>query len=270
MPGDVRTTGAGGVPALEDRLTADEARLAADERRLAADEARIEAEEEEISESRVIAWSGIALACVLIVAVTALVISVVALEDDVHTIRSFAAKDSVGTLAIRDGAVTAEKLASGSVSRDAVAGEAIGTQEMEPNAVTGALVAPNTLTGADIREGSLGSVPAAKRATSAGTADDSGRLGGIPAPAFLSSVVDSRAVTGLNASSPKGPLTAHCPVGSRVISGGARIRGVIHGAAIVSNTPESGTAWTATARVAGSRPRPWQLVVTAICATGGK
>jgi hypothetical protein len=252
------------------RLAAVDQRLAAVEQRLSADEARIEAEEEEISESRVIAWSGIALACALIVAVTALVISVVALEDDVHTIRSFAGKDSVGTLAIRDGAVTTEKLATGSVSRDAVAGEAIGTHQIEPNAVTGALVAPNTLTGADIRESSLGTVPSAKKAKSTGTADDAARLGGAPASAFLSSVVDARAATVVNASSPKGPLTARCPAGSRVISGGARIRGVLRGAAIVTNTPEAGTAWTATARVSGQEGRPWQLVVTAICATGGK
>ena len=172
--------------------------------------------------------------------------------------------------------VTTNKLASGSVSRNAVAGAAIGTEQIEPNSVTGALVAHDTLTGADIREGSLGTVPSAKtatsakQATSAGTAEDSARLGGLSRSAFLASVVDTRAETVLNSSSPKGPLTAHCPVGSRVISGGARIRGVVRGAAIVSNTPDAATAWTATARVVAQQRRPWQLVVTAICATGGE
>jgi hypothetical protein len=54
-----------------------------------------------------------------------------------------------------------------------------------------------------------------------------------------------------------------------VISGGAAIRGVAAGGALVVNEPDDGTGWTATARVASRDARAWRLVVTAICAAGG-
>jgi hypothetical protein len=267
MATDARTNDADRAPALEERLTADEARLEADERRLAADEALIEAEEAEIGENRLLSWFGIAIGGALLVAVTALVLSVVALKHDVRQIQYTAGDGSVGTAAIRDGAVTNQKLDVGAVSRSAIAGEAVGVREIEPNAITGALVARDSLTGADIREGTLRTVPAAGTAR---TATDSARLGGRPSQVYLSSVVDARVATTTDTRRYKGPLTARCPAGSRVISGGASIRGVMRGAAIVSSSPEQGAAWTASARVAGSPPRSWQLVVTAVCANGGK
>jgi hypothetical protein len=153
------------------------------------------------------------------------------------------------------------------VSRDAVAGEAIGGGEIEPNAITGGLVARDSLTGADIRVRTLKTVPVAATARKA---EDSARLNGLPSRVFLSSVVDVRAASLLDARRIKGPLTAHCPAGSRVLSGGARIRGAVHGATIVSSAPEAGAGWTATARVVSSLARSWELVVTAICASGGE
>jgi hypothetical protein len=251
---------------LEQRLTADEARLAADEARLARDEARLEAEHVEVQENRVVAWFGVGLALVLVVAVTALVIGLVALRGDVGSIRRAAAEDSVATQSLRDDAVTTEKLATGSVTRDDIASGAIGTAEIAPGQVTGAHVARNALTGADVSERSLGTVPSARRARSAG---DAARLGGLPAHTYLAEVVDVSATTVTDSRRAKGPLLARCPAGTRVISGGAAIRGAVTGAALISNTPDHGTGWTATARVARGDTPAWRLVVTAVCATGG-
>jgi hypothetical protein len=65
----------------------------------------------------------------------------------------------------------------------------------------------------------------------------------------------------------KGPLIARCPAGTRVVSGGAAVRGAARGVALVANAPDGDAAWMATA-VATTR-RVWRLVVTAVCATGG-
>jgi hypothetical protein len=267
MPEDLRTPDRLEARLTEDeeRLAADEQRLAADEQRLSRDEARIEAEEVEVKENRIVAWFGVGLALVLVVAVTALVLGLIAVQDDVGSIRRAAGDGSVATAALQDGAVTMEKLAVGAVTRDAVAGEAIGTAELAPRSVTGAQVARDTLTGADIREPSLGPVPVARKAR---VADDAARLGGLPARVYLSRLSDVRATTVTDARRVKGPLTARCPAGTRVISGGAAVRGVATGAALTRSEPEDGTGWTATARVASAR-RAWRLVVTAICAAGG-
>jgi hypothetical protein len=266
MARDAHTTEAEGVPALEQRLTDDEARLARDEARLSYDEARLEAEEAEVRESRIVAWFGVGLALALIVAVTALIIGVIALREDVSTIRRAAADDSVATAAIEDGAVTSDKLADGAITQGAIASGAIGTAQIQPGAVTGAQIARDSLTGADIRERTLAAVPVARRAR---TALDSSRLGGLPARVYVSSVVDVRAASLTDARRIKGPLTARCPAGSRVISGGAEIRGALRGAAIIANTPDGESTWTATARVARTPAPAWQLVVTAVCAQGG-
>jgi hypothetical protein len=269
MAGDTHTDDVRGVPELEQRLAADEARLASDEARLAADEARIEAEEIEVRENRIIAWFGVALALALVTAVTAVVISLVALHDDVGTIRNAAADDSVATTALQDGSVTTDKLADGAVTRAAVAGGAVGSGQLEPGAVTGAHVARDSLTGADIRERTLATVPAARTAATARTATDSARLGGLPSRVYLSALVDVRAASAIDARRIKGPVVARCPSGSRVISGGARVQGAASGAAIVTSAPEDGAAWTATARVARTPAPPWQLIVSAVCAEGG-
>jgi len=252
---------------LEQRLAADEARLAADEARLARGEAELEAERVEIHENRIVAWFGVGLALALVVAVTALVIGLVALQGDVGAIRRAAAENSVATQSLRDDAVTTEKLATGSVTRDDVASGAIETAAIAPGAITGARVARDSLTGADVDERSLRTVPAARRARSAA---DAARLGGLPAGTYLAGVVDVSATTVADARPVKGPLLARCPVGTRVISGGAAVRGAVTGAALVSNAPDDGTGWTATARVARSDRPAWRLVVTAVCARGGE
>ena len=245
----------------EARLAVDEARLTRDEQRLLVDEARLEAEEELLEESRIVAWSGVGLGVVLAIAVAALVLAIIAVQDDIGAFKRSVPAGSVNTAAIRDASVTSDKLAAGAVGPDAVAGGAIGRQELASDAVAGAQVAPNALTGADIKESELHAVPAAR---------DAARLGGVAAHRYLSQVFDVSATSLTDARPIKGPVTVQCPAGSRVISGGATIAGAARGASLVTNAPDGTHGWTATARVARSDEPPWRVVVTAICAVGGE
>jgi hypothetical protein len=244
----------------EARLDVDEARLTRDEQRLLADEARLEVEEAKVDQSRLVAWSGVGVGVVLAIAIVALVLSMIAVQDDLGVFRQAVPPGSVNTAAIRDQSVTADKLGPGAVGAGAVADGAIGRAELAPDAVSGPQVARNSLTGADIRERSLDTVPAAK---------DAARLGGVPAYRYLSRIFDVSASSVTDRQPIKGPVLARCPVGSRVISGGAAIAGAARGAALVSNAPAGTTGWTATARVARRDAPVWRLVVTAVCATGG-
>ncbi len=238
-------------PTLEQRLVHDEARLARDE-------ALIEAEAAEIQESRIVSWMSIALTVVLGIAVAALVISVVALKRDVGLLSQTAPASSVGTSALQNGSVSADKLAGGAVTRGALAAGAVGSAQLAPGAVDSRHVAANALTGADIRERSLSAVP---------TARDAVALGGLRASAYLSQPFAVSSATATDERRTKGPVSARCPAGSRVLSGGAAIEGTTRHAALVSNTPEGEDGWSATGHVAADLP--WRLVVTAICAAGG-
>lgn len=222
-----------------------EQRLVADELRLTRDEARLETEEREVRDSRIVGWLGVALALITAVAVAALVVAILALREDVGAIEHEAPANSVGTAALRDGTVTAQKLAPGVV---------------DTGPVTAAKVAPNTLTGAQIAEHTLGTVPAAKNAQ---------RLGGVRASAYVSHPFEITAASVTNATHVKGPLVAQCPSGSRMLSGGATIEGAGHDAALLSSAPAGHEAWTARARVGAQPPSAWRLVVTVVCAEGG-
>jgi len=251
----------------EARLAADEARLERDEQRLLPDEARLETDQLEVRESRTVAWFGVGLAVALTLAVAALGVSLVALQGDVGSLSRSAPTGSVGTDALRDASVTSDKLASGAVGSDAIAGGSVGRGQLAPDAVAAAQVARNSLTGGDIAEGTLATVPAARRAQ---LAEDADRLGGLRSRAYLSRLVDVSATSLADARKIKGPVTAQCPSGTRILSGGAVIRGAARGAAIVSSAPAGGTAWTATARVSRTPPPAWRLVVSAVCASGGE
>ena len=238
-----------------------EQRLLTDEARLERDEARLELDEAELRESRIVAWMGIGLVFVLTIAVVALVLAVLALRDDVGSLNRSAPAGSVGTEALQPGAVTADKLAPDAVGKAAIAPASVGAEHLAPDAVSGVNVARNALTGADIREGTLGTVPSARNAE---------RLGGIRASLFLSQPFE------ITVSGPAGkngvnrPVTAYCPRGSRVLSGGAAIEGATNEVALVASAPVGERGWTATARAADDADAGWRLVVTAICAAGGR
>jgi hypothetical protein len=263
---------------LEARLEHDEARLAADEARLVADEARLAADEEEAHTTWVLSLTGAAIAGVSLVAIAALVIAVLALRRDLHAVEVSAPPGSVSTASLQDASVTAEKLAAGSVwasslqagavRQRAIAPGAVGSAQLAPAAVRGGDVARDALTGRNIREATLGRVPFAARSAGARVADDARSLGGAGAGAYVAHAKVVRESSELSGQAIKGPLSARCTAGARVISGGAAVEGGVRGVAIVASAPQ-GHGWTALARRAGHRSNPWRLVVTAICVTGG-
>lgn len=174
----------------------------------------------------------------------------------------------MSTAALQDSAVTSPKLGTGAVGSSAIAPGAVGPGQLAPHAVGAHVLAPNALTGAQVRESTLARVPSANQARtakSAARADDSALLGGLPASAYVSGLVTVKAASTLSASREKGPLIAHRPVGRRVISGGAEVRGVAHGAALLRNAPVDGQGWLGRAAATGRASPSWRLVVRAIC-----
>jgi hypothetical protein len=188
------------------------------------------------------------------------VLGVLALRDDIGLLQRSAPAGSVDTQSLVDGSVTADKLAPAAVEQGAVADRAIGAAQLAADAVTGAGVAPNSLTGRDIVERTLTAVPAAR---------DAAKLGDVPAHEYVSQLFDVSVSSATDASKTKGPVIASCPRGSRVVSGGAAIRGALQGAALVANGPDGNRAWSATARVARRDAPSWRLEVTVICGVGG-
>ena len=272
MPDDRQATElAARLTADEQRIEVDEARMLADEQRLLTDEARLEADEAQTQRSRFLSYTALALVSTLTIAVTALVFAVIALRQDVGTLGRDAPDASVGTEALQTGSVTTDKLAPGAVGPaavapgaigpTAVATGAIGSAALAPDAVTSAQVAPNALTGADVRERTLGRVP---------TAQDAQRLGGAPASAYVARPLTVSATSTADTQRIKGPVVAACPVGTRVLSGGAAIHGAVTGASLVRSEPEGASGWTATARVMQIRRPRWRLEVSAVCASGGQ
>ncbi|HMN98801.1 MAG TPA: hypothetical protein PKD59_05260 [Miltoncostaeaceae bacterium] len=241
-------------------------RLLRDEIRLAHDEERIEQDERWIQRN----WRlALALGGVLALTVLALVLSVIALNRDIDTVASAAPRDgSVGTAALQDAAVTAGKLAEGAVTPAALAGGAVTRPAIADGAVTSKAVAANGLTGADIDEATLGRVPSATTAATATTSSDADALGGLAAGRYLNrpTVVTTRSSTSTLAA--KGPLSATCPSGTRVVSGGASIDGAAR-VAITTSAPDGQDEWIASAAAIGTPSGPWTLEVIAVCAHGG-
>ena len=269
------------VEAISDRLRRDEERLWRDERRLDDHDVLLAAEEEEISRGRLVVA---AIATVLVIAVAGLVISLVALNRDVDTLARRAPDGSVSAAAIQPGAVTAAKLAHGAVSGGAIRTGAVGTDQLAPGAVTDARVARDALTGAAIAEPTLARVPAATRAararaarravhattaTRAAVSGSADRLAGVPAAGYLSKPTIVHAATPTDASARKGPLSARCPTGMQVLSGGVAVYGATDGVTILRNVPAGAHGWAGLAHAGTSASRKWRLVVRAVCVQGG-
>ncbi|MCC6830467.1 MAG: hypothetical protein IT200_03900 [Thermoleophilia bacterium] len=285
--------------ALENRLEANEARMARDEGRIAQEERWLRR-----------SWRlETAMLAMLALTGGALFMSWFALNRDVEAVARAAPKqDSVGTGAIRSGAVTGDKLADGavtaskltrgavtagalapravgaaalapkavgaaalapaSVGRLALATGAVGPNKLADAAVTGRAIADGSITGVDVAEHTL-TVGSATRATSAVQARNAASLGGVAAGRYVSRVTLVRQASTTSTLRARGPITATCPAGTRVIAGGAAVDGSARGVALVSSAPEGDAAWTAEAAAAERPAAPWRLVVTAICADGG-
>lgn len=231
-------------------------RIIRDEIRLARDEERIDEEERGIRRNW---WLALSLAGLLVLTVTALVLSVVALNRDIDEVAAAAPRDdSVGADALRDGAVTAGKLAAGAVTPSALADGAVRSRA----------VADDAITGAEVDESTLGQVPSATRAGSADTAADADALGGLAAGRYLSRVVVATTRSATSTLAVKGPLSATCPAGTRVVAGGASIDGASR-VAITTSAPDGEDEWVGAAAAIGTPSGPWRLEVVAVCARGG-
>jgi hypothetical protein len=153
------------------------------------------------------------------------------------------AKASVGTGRLEDGAVTSEKLA----------GEAVTTDALAADAVTGDKVADDSLTGADVDESTLEGVDAATLNGSA---------------SFFTSIQSVVQNSKQNPNDGKGPVTATCPQGTKVISGGASIvteSGTYPPIALVASTSNTGNGWNAIAIEIRPVEEAWGLRVVALC-----
>ncbi len=242
-------------------------RLRREEARSRLDEARLAADEKILRSNRYLASVAALLAGTLVLAVAGLVVAFMALHRDLGVVARAAPKDeSVGTAALQDQAVTAAKLAPGSVGRGALDAGAIGPRQLAAGSVTASSVAGDGLTGEQIDEQTLATVPGAVVAM---RADDAHRLAGRGSSAYLSRVTTQRAASSTDTERTKGPVVAQCPAGRRIVGGGAAVDGVSSGVAIVRSSPDAND-WVAVASAYGRTGAPWRLVVTAICAAGGR
>lgn len=256
-------------------------RLRRDEQRLLADEARLAADEKALLANRQTALTAVVLAGTLAVAVAGLIVGLIALNRDIETVAKAAPKhNSVGTAALKNAAVTGQKLAPGSVGTPAIADDAvvrrsiargaIGSGELAAGAVAAQDVRRNALTGGQIDEGTLRRVPAARVASRSRSAGDARTLAGLGSSRYVSRVRTVRVASGSDRRRTKGPLAARCPAGMRLLSGGAAVDGTSRGVAITRSAPNGSQDWVAVADTYRAPKTTWRLVVTALCAAGGK
>jgi hypothetical protein len=154
-------------------------------------------------------------------------------------------RNSVGALQLKNGAVTAPKLARSSVTTTAVANR--------------------SLLAADFAAGQLPAGPEGP-AGPAGSAGPAGPAG----PAGVSGLQIVLAATS-DADVDEHTVSANCPAGKRVIGGGAFTGGggARNGAALLSSYPSGDATWTAEAYENDTNVEPWHLRAYAICATVG-
>ena len=217
------------------------------------EERRIQADERKIHMNRVLVITALGL---LALTVTALILSIIALNRDIEAVAKATPKDnSVSTSSIQDGAVTGTKIANAAVNAD----------KLGAKAVNGAKVANDSLTGVQINEASLTQVPAAAKA---GTANNATQLGGTAAGAYIHGVKIVQTATDTTSAALKGPTVATCPSGTRVIGGGAEVTGA-RNVAIIESAPSGTSGWSAIAGLQTGSAPSWGLTVFAICAAGG-
>ena len=163
------------------------------------------------------------------------------------------ANGAVETPKLADGAVTTRKLADAAVKAAKVENGAIGETKLAADSVIGEKVTDDSLTGADIDESTLEGVNAASLDGSS------------------SFIVDIQAVqqtSSLNTSDRKGPVTATCPEGTDVVSGGASIvteSGTKLPIALTASTSNAGNGWNAEAIEIRPVEEGWGLRVIALC-----
>ena len=169
------------------------------------------------------------------------------------------------------GTATAAKLISGkdiqnkSITGKDVKGKSLGAGKIKLDA----------LGGAQIDESALEKVPAAvaadtaTNATTAASAGDAAKLGGVPASAVVRNV---EYVTGSAIGNDTAKQAfAQCPAGKKVIGGTAAINGANTADVFLqrSQMANGNSQWFAQARVMGAGHAGWTVTTTAICANVG-
>jgi hypothetical protein len=166
-----------------------------------------------------------------------------------NAVRSRHIKDGqVRTTDVRNGAVTASKLAPNGVTSDKVQDEslsgadlsdgAVGTAQLAPDAVTGEKVLDDSLTGSDVDESSLGEVPNASR------------LGGMPASSFIaSSIYKAESAVGPGTQLGDGTFSIGqaCNPGDILLSGGPA--NIAATSTLLESFPSPGTTNSWSARI---------------------
>jgi hypothetical protein len=163
------------------------------------------------------------------------------------------ADGAVETPKLADDAVTTRKLADAAVKTAKVENGAIGEQKLAADAVNGEKVVDDSLSGADVDESTLEGVNAATLNGSA---------------SFIIDVESVQQTSSLNANDRKGPVTATCPDGTDVVSGGASIvteSGTKLPIVLTSSTSNAGNGWNAEAIELRPVEEGWGIRVIALC-----
>ncbi|HEX4718917.1 MAG TPA: hypothetical protein VH300_10335 [Thermoleophilaceae bacterium] len=162
--------------------------------------------------------------------------------------------NSVGSKQIKAKAVTNAKLRSNAVTKSKLARNAVSTAKIAANAVDGLKVKDGSLTGADLNLPTLGKVPSAATADSAGSA----------------AIVRVKQVTATGTNAPAPPndvdvasAIATCDAGLTVVGGGVFVADKA-AQAIADSFPSSTSAWTADVYNLGSGTPTF--TVYAVCA----
>lgn len=175
---------------------------------------------------------------------------------------------TVRTVDLRDNAVQSNKVADATITADDLGTDAVNTDEIAENAVASPEVAPDSLTAGDLAANSVTSSEVADQSL---TQDDLGpnsvgsseiQTGAIRS-SELGTIIQVSNSTGIAANS-NGGVTATCPAGTTVISGGAQPANF--GVEMTSSL-RSGNGWLYQAK--NNTANASTLTAFAYCLTGG-
>lgn len=185
------------------------------------------------------------------------------------TVRTIDLRDNaVKSSKVADATITADDLGTDSVGTDEIAKDAVKSDEIAENAVASPEVAPDSLTAGDLAANSVGSSEVADQSL---TQDDLGpnsvgsseiQTGAIRS-SELGTIIQVSNSTGIAANS-NGGVTATCPAGTTVISGGAQPANF--GVEMTSSL-RSGNGWLYQAK--NNNGAASTLTAFAYCLTGG-
>jgi hypothetical protein len=165
------------------------------------------------------------------------------------TVRTIDLRDSaVNSAKIADATVTANDLGTDSVGSDEIAKDAVNSDEIAENAVASPEVAPDSLTAGDLGPDSVGS---------------SEIQAGAIRSSELGPIIQVSNSTPIAAGA-NGGVTATCPAGTTVISGGAQPANF---GVEMTSTLRSGNGWLYQAK--NNSGAPSTLTAFAYCLTGG-